>query len=68
MNTTLVTGPTGFLGYHVVKSLNARGIRPRVLLPAEGGEPSLALQRLEALDIEVFPGDVDSLWCRFKIA
>jgi dihydroflavonol-4-reductase len=31
MKTILVTGATGFLGYHVAKRLNERGIRPRVL-------------------------------------
>jgi dihydroflavonol-4-reductase len=31
MHTILITGATGFLGYHVVKKLNAAGIRPRVL-------------------------------------
>src|SRR5262245_5960938 len=36
MNTILVTGATGFLGYHVAKRLNARGIRPRVLERREG--------------------------------
>ena len=31
MHTLLVTGATSFLGYHVVKRLNASGVRPRVL-------------------------------------
>ena len=31
MDTVLVTGATGFLGYHVAKRLNEPGIRPRVL-------------------------------------
>lgn len=31
MNKVLVTGASGFLGYHVVKRLNEQGIRPRVL-------------------------------------
>jgi dihydroflavonol-4-reductase len=31
MATVLVTGAAGFLGYHVVRSLNATGVRPRVL-------------------------------------
>ncbi len=34
MNKVLVTGPTRFLGYHVIKLLNEKGIRPRVLIEA----------------------------------
>src|SRR5687767_7966968 len=45
MKTVLVTGASSFLGYHVAKRLNERGIRPRVLeLP--GSKPD-ALERLE---------------------
>ena len=36
MDTVLLTGATGFLGYHVAKNLNAAGIRPRVLELREG--------------------------------
>ena len=31
MATVLLTGATGFLGYHVAKKLNEAGVRPRVL-------------------------------------
>ena len=31
MNKVLLTGASSFLGYHVAKQLNERGIRPRVL-------------------------------------
>jgi dihydroflavonol-4-reductase len=31
MDTVLITGATGFLGYHVAKRLNEIGVRPRVL-------------------------------------
>lgn len=59
MDTLLVTGPTGFLGYHVVKLLNARGHRPRVLLPADIDPQTPGLDALKTLDIEVAEGDVD---------
>ena len=36
MDTVLLTGATGFLGYHVAKRLNAVGIRPRVLELRDG--------------------------------
>ena len=53
MNTVLVTGASGFLGYHVVKQLNERGIRPRVIeLPGSKGD---ALKRL---DVERCSGDL----------
>jgi dihydroflavonol-4-reductase len=59
MNTFLVTGPTGFLGYHVVKLLNERGIQPRVLLPRDGQAPTPALNSLRKLKVEVVEGGVD---------
>lgn len=56
MNKVLVTGATGFLGYHVVKLLNARAIRPRVLVPQTS---DLAASGLQQLDVEILEGDVD---------
>jgi nucleoside-diphosphate-sugar epimerase/sugar lactone lactonase YvrE len=54
VNRVLVTGATGFLGYHVVKQLNARGMRPRVLeLPGSDAAP------LARLDVERCGGDLD---------
>jgi dihydroflavonol-4-reductase len=45
MKTVLVTGATGFLGYHVVEHLNGIGVRPRVIeLPDSRSE---VLERLE---------------------
>ena len=41
MDTVLLTGATGFLGYHVAKKLNAAGIRPRVLDLREGRQDVL---------------------------
>jgi dihydroflavonol-4-reductase len=58
MNTFLVTGPTGFLGYHVVKLLNSRGHRPRVLLPTDLDPDLPELNALQKLDIEEVKGDV----------
>jgi dihydroflavonol-4-reductase len=53
MNTVLVTGASTFLGYHVVKRLNASGCRPRVLeLPGHRGDV------LERLDVERAPGQL----------
>jgi len=54
LKTVLVTGASSFLGYHVVKQLNERGIRPRVIeLP--GGNRDV----LERLGVEQCSGDLD---------
>jgi len=47
MNSILVTGASSFLGYHVVKRLNAESIRPRVLEP-HGADATV----LDRLDVE----------------
>jgi dihydroflavonol-4-reductase len=53
MDTILLTGATGFLGYHVAKQLNAGGVRPRVLeLP--DGRPEV----LGRVDVERCAGDL----------
>lgn len=57
MNKILVTGATSFLGYHVVKKLNERGLRPYALVPTQS-EPSDILKRL---DVEVIAGDLDNI-------
>jgi dihydroflavonol-4-reductase len=54
MHTVLVTGATSFLGYHVVKRLNAAGVRPRVL---ERRGTSAA--NLDQLDVERCAGDLE---------
>ena len=47
MTTILVTGASSFLGYHVVKRLNASGLRPRVLELRES-----TLKTLDRLNVE----------------
>src|SRR4029453_12548339 len=54
MSTILITGATGFLGYHVAKRLNQAGIRPRVLERPEG-----VLDVLGKLDVERWAGHLD---------
>jgi dihydroflavonol-4-reductase len=54
MNSVLVTGATGFLGHHVVRRLNERGVRPRVLELRDSDRA-----RLRQLDIEVADGDLE---------
>jgi dihydroflavonol-4-reductase len=58
MKNVLVTGASGFLGYHVVKKLNAAGIRPRALVPAAGGPVAPDVAALRKQDIEEIAGDV----------
>ena len=54
MDTILVTGATGFLGYHVTKALNAAGIRPRVL-ELRSGDTAI----LDRLDVTRCAGILD---------
>jgi dihydroflavonol-4-reductase len=54
MHTVLVTGASGFLGYHVVKRLNERGIRPRVLERRHS-----TVEVLARLDVERRAGDLE---------
>ena len=52
----LVTGANSFLGFHVVKRLNERGIRPRALLPHD-----VDPKRVEGLQLDVVEGSVEDL-------
>jgi dihydroflavonol-4-reductase len=54
MHTVLVTGASSFLGYHVARRLNERGIRPRVLELAGS-----RLDALDRLDVDRRPGHLD---------
>jgi dihydroflavonol-4-reductase len=54
MQTVLVTGASSFLGYHVVKRLNASGVRPRVL---ERRDATTTV--LDSLDVERTPGHLE---------
>ena len=54
MHTILVTGATGFLGYHVAKRLNERGIRPRVL-----ERRNSTVEVLDHLDVERSAGHLE---------
>lgn len=54
----LVTGAGNFLGYHVIKLLNGRGVRPRALITPTP-EPSPGLRSLERLDVERAEGSFD---------
>lgn len=51
--TTLLTGASGFVGYHVARALCERGERPRCLVRA-----SSDTRRLAALAVELIPGDL----------
>lgn len=53
MQKVLLTGATGFLGYHVAKRLNALGIRPRVL-----ELPGARQEVLDRADVERCRGDL----------
>lgn len=54
MTTVLVTGATGFLGYHVAKRLNEIGIRPRVLELRES-----QAEVLDRIDVERCAGHLE---------
>ncbi len=57
MTNFLVTGPAGFLGYHVIKRLNEAGNKPRVLLTSDDDRSSLRVKSLTKLQTEPCKGD-----------
>lgn len=61
MKNVLVTGASGFLGYHVVKLLNESGIKPRALLPKQAEENIEALNALKRLNVEIYEGDIGDI-------
>ena len=54
MHRPLVTGATGFLGFHVVKRLNALGVRPRVL-----ERPDATSTTLDSLEVDRAAGHLE---------
>lgn len=54
MPIPLITGATGFLGYHVVRRLNSEGVRPRVI---ERRDASMGI--LDSLDVERAAGHLE---------
>lgn len=55
-SVVLITGASGFVGYHIARVLNARGYKLRALLRPPFDRP--AVQRLIALGIEPVYGDL----------
>jgi dihydroflavonol-4-reductase len=52
--SVLITGASGFLGYHVAKRLNEAGVRPRVL-ELRDGRPDV----INRLNVERCPGNLE---------
>ena len=68
MRRAFVTGATGFIGSHVVKSLLAEGVEVRALVrPGPSGEVRVPPQSLLTdLKVELVPGDLQrpDMWCQ----
>lgn len=61
----VVTGATGHVGNTLVRELNKRGIKPRIVIH----EPTAVMEAVKGLDYEAFNGDItdaDSLSRAFK--
>ena len=59
MNKILVTGAEGFLGYHTIKLLNERQIKPRGLVDVE--DEQLVQLGLKNLEVEIVKGSIQDL-------
>lgn len=59
MNKILVTGAEGFLGYHTIKLLNERQIKPRGLVEVDDGQ--LVRLGLKNLEVEIVKGSIQDL-------
>lgn len=58
MKNILVTGPSAFLGYHVIKLLNKKGFRPKALVEPGLDQESDAVKELKKLDVEILQGNI----------
>ena len=56
MNKILITGAEGFLGYHTIKLLNERQIKPRGLVEVE--DERLVQLGLKNLDVDIIKGNI----------
>lgn len=66
MKKVLVTDAVGFLGYHVTKQLNEKGITPLAMVPKVTESTSKILQRLDVELVEGSVTDYPSLETTFK--
>ena len=56
MNNILITGAEGFLGYHTIKLLNERQIKPRGLVEVE--DEQLVQLGLKNLEVDIIKGSI----------